>query len=74
MAFVDDGSEVLMVLLLVPDLISKDWVTAHHLMHSSKSSEICCSHSRLDSQSSTNKSSPLVRQWVLSPPESPVLS
>ena len=43
-------------------------------MHSSKSSEICCYHSREDSQISTTTSGPSVKPWALSPPELPVLN
>ena len=45
----------IMVLLTVPVLISTEWAPAH-LIHSSKSSEVCCYHSRVDLQSSTNES------------------
>ena len=43
-------------------------------MHNLKSSEICCCHSRLVSQSSTDKSVQSVTPWVSSPPKSPVSS
>ena len=63
----------IMVVLMVLALISTEWVTAQ-LMHSSKSSEICCYHSRVDSQISTTTSRPSVKPWELSPPELPVLN
>ena len=63
----------IMVLPMVPALTPTEWVTAF-LIHSSKSPEIRCYHSRVDSQISTTKSSPCVRPWVLSSPELPVSS
>ena len=54
-----------------PDL---DGIVTVHLMHSSKSSEICCYHSLVDSKISTIKSRLFVKPWVWSPPELPVLS
>ena len=50
-----------------------EWVP-DRLMHSSKGSEICCYHSRVDSQISTNKSRPFVKPGVWSLPELPVLN
>ena len=83
MANVDDGPICLsllclvllriLVLLMVLALISKEWVTAQS-MHSSKTSEIFCYHSRVDSQILTTKSRPSVKPWVWSPPELPVLN
>ena len=63
----------IVVLLMVPALISTEWVTAQ-LTHSSKSSEKNCYYSREDSQISTTKSRPFVKPWVWSPPELPVLN
>ena len=63
----------IMVLLMVLALISTEWVTAQS-MHSSKSSEIFCYHSRVDSQILTTTSRPSAVPWVWSPPELPVLN
>ena len=62
-----------LVPLVVLALVSTEWVTAQS-MHSSKSSEIFCYHSRMDSQTLTTKSRPSVKPWVWSPPELPVLN
>ena len=59
----------LVVLLTVLALISTEWVTARS-MHSSKSSEIRCYHSRVDSPTSR----PSVKPWVWSPPQLPVFN
>ena len=62
-----------MVLLMVVALIPTEWVTAQS-MHSSESSEICCYHSRVDSQILTTTSRPSVKPWELTPPELQVLN
>ena len=59
--------------IMVLAMISTEWVTAQS-MHSSKSSEIFCYHSRMDSQILTTTSRPSVKPWVWSPPELPVLN
>ena len=58
----------ILVLLVVPVVISAEWVTAQ-LMHNAKSSDIYCYPSRVDSQISTTTSRPSVKPWELSPPE-----
>ena len=63
----------IMVLLMVLTLISTERVTARS-MTSSKSSEIFCYHSRVDSQSLRTTQRPSVKPWVWSPPELPVLN
>ena len=63
----------IMVLLMVLAMISTEWVTAQS-MHSSKSCEIFCYHSRVDSLILTTTSRPSVKPWVWSPPELPVLN
>ena len=63
----------IMVLPMVLALISTEWVTVQSI-HSSRSSEICCYHSRVDSQILKITSKPSVTPWVSSPPGLPMLN
>ena len=63
----------IIVLPMVLALISTEWVTAQS-MHSSRSSEIFCYQSRVESQILITTSRPSVKPCVLSPPELPVLN